>query len=389
MTINPLTPYSISLKDFVASTQSNLFQTLKNNHFSGQLIIKDNQGGEWIFYLYLGRVFYGTGGIHSVRRWYRHLKLYLPEISSSLPQLVYNIKPENCQGCWEYYLLFLVRQQEIISREQVTKMIRNLVTEILFDLSGTRDLTYQLKEDNLTSNPIAVIDPDQLIVKAWTLWQAWCGAKLADRSPNSAPVIIQKSQLQQRTSAKTYQAMSQLFQGNDSLRDIAVNTKQDVLQLTRLIMPYIQSGLLELKAIPDLKPPISSVKVSQPNQLLIACVDDNPLVCQQLKGIVKAGGYQFIYTHDDLRAIAFLLDHQPDLILLDVDLPHINGYDIYSQLRKTPDFQNTPIIMLTDNVSIIDRLRGKVLGCSQLLTKPLDPSQQVLDAIFRWLPQKV
>lgn len=95
-------------------------------------------------------------------------------------------------------------------------------------------------------------------------------------------------------------------------------------------------------------------------------------------------GYRFVGINDDMRAIATLLAKKPDLIFLDLVMPNTNGYEICSQLRKISAFRNTPIIILTGNDTVIDRVRTKMVGCTDFLGKPVD-SQTVLDTITKYL----
>jgi len=72
----PTENYSVPIKEFVASKQTYLFNTLKKHQFTGELTLSYPGNTEWKFYLNLGRIVYGTGGEHSVRRWRRNLTAY-------------------------------------------------------------------------------------------------------------------------------------------------------------------------------------------------------------------------------------------------------------------------------------------------------------------------
>jgi len=91
-----------------------------------------------------------------------------------------------------------------------------------------------------------------------------------------------------------------------------------------------------------------------------------------LEKILTTAGYQFLAVQDSLRAIATLLTRKPDLIFLDLVMPNTNGYEICGQLRKVSSFRNTPIIILTGNDGIIDRVRAKMVGASDFLSKPIN-----------------
>jgi chemotaxis family two-component system response regulator PixG len=392
MTIDKKPPL-IPISEFVASKQIGLFQTLKQPRFSGQLILGGPKGDEWTFYLYLGRIMYATGGHHSVRRWRRNLEAYLPQLSSDIITLqrdLASIPVKEFSVCWEYELLCLWVDQQKISREQVARMIRAVIIEVFFDVTQAVQVTYQIKRDNSLSTQLVLIDAEQVIADSWKLWQAWQGAKVADRSPNSAPVIRQPEQLQGKTTEKTYQVLTRLLDGQRTLRDLSFIMKKNLVDITRSLMPYVQLGFVELITIADLPPPISiNSSDSEQNQSeapLIACVDDSPMICQTMEQVLTNAGYRFVGVNDPLRAIAVLLARKPDLIFLDLVMPNANGYEICGQLRKLGFFRHTPIVILTGNDGIIDRMRAKMVGSTDFIGKPIE-ADVVLGVIRKHLKE--
>jgi chemotaxis family two-component system response regulator PixG len=386
----------LSLRDFTAAKQVSFFESLKQNRFSGQLVMASPKGEKWFFYLYLGRIMYATGGVHPVRRWRRNFALFLPQLATELVagQLdLTGLSPNDLRLCWEYQLLCYWAEQQKIQREQAAQMIRAIVSEVLFDLTQTMEVTCEVRPEQSFSTQLFFIDIEKVIAEVQQLWQAWQGAKIADRSPNSAPIIRQPEQLQQQTSAQLYQTLSQLLDGNQTLRDLGVRLQRDVLTVTRSLLPYIQMGLVELVSIADLPPPLASPTSPpispQPSApgALIACVDDSPLMCQTMEKILTVANYQFLGINDPLRAIAILLARKPDLIFLDLVMPNANGYEICAQLRKLSFFRNTPIVILTGNDGIIDRVRAKMVGSTDFLSKPVTP-EIVLGAIEKYLYQE-
>ncbi|MEB3311164.1 MAG: response regulator [Snowella sp.] len=387
--------HSIPIHEFTASRQTSFFEGLKQPRFSGQLLLTSPTGEQWVFYLYLGRIMYATGGVHAVRRWRRQIALYLPQIAANLSCIqldLASLDPHDLQLCWEYQLLCLWVEQQKVTREQAARLIRATITEVLFDITQSMEVSCDLRQDNLLSTRLVLIDADQVIAESQQLWQNWQAAKIADRSPNTAPVIRQHEQLQQRTSPQVFQTLKQLLDGHQTLRDLGVRMKRDVLSVTTSLLPYLQLGLVELIRIPDLAPPITPPAagvVTAPNVPtgpLIACIDDSPLMCQTLEKILTAANYQFIGINDPLRAIAILLARKPELIFLDLVMPNANGYEICGQLRRLTIFRNTPIVILTGNDGIVDRVRAKMVGSTDFLGKPVNP-EQVLGTIRKYIGQ--
>lgn len=389
--IPPVTPLSL----FTASKQIQFLATLKRIRFSGKLVLSEPEGQQWLFFLHLGRIMYATGGTHPVRRWQRNLAVYCPQsptLRLTLERDLARMDTTSVPLCWQYQLLSLWTQQQKITSQQAAHIIHAAIAEVLFDVAQAKRATYQIQANNSFSTPLALIDIEHAIAEVEEHWQVWRNDRVADYSPNLAPIIKQPEQLRKHTSPAAYQSLTQLLDGKHTLRDLAVHLKRDVLQLTRSFFPYIQLGFMELVRIPDLPTPVGG-KVSETPSTpvvhtggLVACVDDSPLVCQTMEKLLLAAGYRYFSVTDGMRAIATLLARKPDVIFLDLVMPNTNGYEICSQLRKLACFQDTPIIILTGNDGLVDRVRAKLVGASDFLTKPID-ADIVLNTLRKHLKQ--
>lgn len=340
---------------------------------------------------------YATGGTHPVRRWARNIAAYCPQVHIDIIELqhdLYRLNPDPLTTSWEYQLFCWWIEQHKITESQVEKVIKSILEEVLFDLSQYENLTPQIKEYQVTSKSLALIDENQVIANVQQLWQALWDAQITNYSLNEAPIIKQPKQLQKSTSIKVYQVLTQLLDGEHTLRDLSVKMKRDVVQVTRLLLPFIKSGLVQLIDITDLPAPVYrrvSDIPSEPTSStkpLIACVDDSASVCQTLEKLLTTAGYRFLAINDGLRALTSLLACKPDLIFLDLMMPNTNGYEICSNLRKAPSFRNTPIVILTGNDGIVDQVRARLLGATDFLSKPVDAGK-VLSTISKHLSQSV
>ncbi len=376
----------IPIRKFVASKQIALFHTLKQPQFSGELILTDTKGIQSSFFLYMGRLMYGTKGIHPVRRWLRNLGLYAPLTNAELKQLKnssYTCKPENMQISWDYDLLCYWVDKLLLGREEFTKITQAILAELFFDLTQSGEVTYEFKEYKNLPTPLVLMDADTVIVQAWKSWQTWQAAQLADRSPNTAPIIRNPEQLKNRTSPKTHEILIKLLNKGQTLRDLASQTRPDIVQLTRLLMPYVQLGLIELSEIADIPVPIplNQGAIEPQNKTkentTIACVDDSYLVLQTLEALISQAGYKFIGISDPIKAMSLFLEIKPDIIFLDLSLPKTNSYDICAQLRRLSDFSEIPIIMLGEHGNFIDRMRAKMVGATDFLLKPIDDEEML------------
>jgi twitching motility two-component system response regulator PilG len=116
----------------------------------------------------------------------------------------------------------------------------------------------------------------------------------------------------------------------------------------------------------------------------IACIDDSPTVLQAINSFLDDKIFSVILIDDPIKALMQVIRTKPDLILLDVTMPSLDGYELCSLLRRHPDFKTTPIIMVTSNTGFIDRAKAKLVRASGYLTKPFNQSD-LLKFIFKYL----
>lgn len=247
----------IPIHEFVGIKQFNLFHTLKHPQFTGELVFGSPQREEWTFYLYLGRIVYATGGNHPVRRWLRNVKKIAPNLIDNLSvietKLLLN---EHFQKHWEYELLTYWLNNGIVSRQYFSQIIRNIIIEILFDVTQRMEIVFQLSENQSLSNPLIFINPEQVIREASEIWEQWNNANLTDFSPNYCPIVVNLDRLEQSTSEKSYLIMCQLFNGRYTIRDLAIMLNQDIVSITTAILPHIERGWIKLISLDDLPCPI-------------------------------------------------------------------------------------------------------------------------------------
>ncbi len=123
--------------------------------------------------------------------------------------------------------------------------------------------------------------------------------------------------------------------------------------------------------------PRNKQKYNQKALPIIACIDDSKTVQTQVQMTLKPAGYRVISVIDATNALRELSRNMPVLILMDINMPDINGYDLCSMVKRSQKFQNVPIIMLTGRDGIIDRMRAKLVGADQYLTKPFEPQDLI------------
>ena len=117
-----------------------------------------------------------------------------------------------------------------------------------------------------------------------------------------------------------------------------------------------------------------------PEKILV--VDDDLNICELLRLYLTKEGYNVVIANDGVSAVTMFQEESPSLVLLDIMLPKLDGWQVCREIRK---FSETPIIMLTAKGEIFDRVLGLELGADDYVVKPFDTKEIVarIKAVLR------
>ena len=117
-------------------------------------------------------------------------------------------------------------------------------------------------------------------------------------------------------------------------------------------------------------------------QYKILIVDDDENICELLRLYLEKNGFETVVANDGEQAVDFASKYSPDLILLDIMLPKLDGWQVCREIRKTSD---TPIIMLTAKGETFDKILGLELGADDYVSKPFDTKEVIarIKAVLR------
>jgi two-component system cell cycle response regulator DivK len=116
--------------------------------------------------------------------------------------------------------------------------------------------------------------------------------------------------------------------------------------------------------------------------LVVEDQEDNRQILRDLLGSV---GYDMIEAGDGLAALAAVKARRPDLILMDIQLPLLDGYEATRRIKAEPDLRDIPIIVVTSYALSGDEAKARAAGCDAYVTKPYSP-RQLLAKIKEFLP---
>jgi two-component system, chemotaxis family, response regulator PixG len=359
-------------------------QKFKTDNFSGELIVNSVDGQTHFALAFrLGRLIWLSSSMDSTGYWKRHLLAY----NSNLPLDWIGTVADYKTPLQSSTHLADLMIEGTLGRQELTNTVTGIANEVLFDLIQASRLTqdrFAVTISNYESNesaeeeesrsivflPLVEIEP--VLKNAILAWQEWQTFFNTTFSPNLFPVI-QKPDLitSLPTDSDEFKILSTI-DGSKTIRDLAQENQYPVVELAKSILFFLKSGSLALsrsavrsRSIQDATPKVAK------KGIMVACVDDSPLVYQTLSQILAAHGYDCYGVQEPLKIMPMLIKNKPDFIFLDLLMPIINGYEVCAQIRKTPSLKDIPVVILTGKDGLVDRMRSKMVGSTDFLSKPV------------------
>jgi two-component system, chemotaxis family, response regulator PixG len=395
-------------------------ERVKTSFFSGRLIVNTPDRDRcWVFSFHLGRLNWSGGTYYRVDWWRRHLGVASTRISSPDLQLLANFQQP--QTVSETLTEVLTGQQ--IERKYLSEITAKMFEEVVFDIMQYSSLVkdsldyeyfYNTEQESTAAQALPLLAIKPYLDKAIEKWQIWQKANLGNVYVNlQLQLQDPEKSLDSLTTVKQKKLLP-LLQRGYTLRDIAHATRQPLLSIAQELSPLLRLNAIDfvqpntvnvLSMLADLdslvptyidEPSISgflmprddiSEELTIPPQPLVACIDDSEIVHYHLGQILTEHRYRLTSIYNPLFSIPSLIAAKPDLIFLDLVMPTMNGYEVCSQIRKTPSLKQTPVIILTGKDGMVDKLRSKLVGANDFLTKPVE-ADAVLRMLFYYLPVK-
>jgi twitching motility two-component system response regulator PilG len=104
--------------------------------------------------------------------------------------------------------------------------------------------------------------------------------------------------------------------------------------------------------------------------LRVMIIDDSNTIRRSAEIFLGQVGCTVITAEDGFDALSKIADHEPDLIFCDILMPRLDGYQACSLIKKSPQFRDIPVVMLSSKDGVFDRARGRLVGSQDYLTKP-------------------
>ena len=353
---------TVSMASYRSSQRLNplsLLAQLSSRQANGCLQIS-NGSVSWSIYLEQGKLIYASDSVDPFERLDRHLR----RLSRQIPTLVSavrvqvrlifesDLESQSSQNPDYQAICWLVNQQYINSVQAAT-LIEDLAEEVLVSLLAVKEGTYQLiNQDQYEELPL------------------FCRLELR--------TLVERCHEQLRLKQSSESTPVASAPASYSSGQNGTQTKPDLIQKNP---PKTSTSSPSNKASDSA---INPGKTLSKSTYTIACIDDSPTVLNAINSFLDDKSFSVVMINDPVRALMQVVRIKPDLILLDVEMPNLDGYELCSLLRKHSLFKNTPIVMVTGNTGFLDRAKAKLVRASGYLTKPFNQSE-LLKMVFKHL----
>ncbi len=386
-----------------------LLEQLASSQAKGCLRVTSNDV-VWLLYFYEGKLFYANHSLEPIERLEQHLRRVTQnqlsnQVYADLREQLKDASGEATYPSPEYQSIRWLISHEHITEQMAGNLVKSMTKEVLQSyLLVTIGTSKMIARE--ASFPIWWSGNFLFITKeCQSELQSWQSLQPAIKSPYQRPYLLDTEHSLLNPDMKI--KLSKILIGF-SFRQLSLLLKQEELTVANNLHRLINNGIVGLRppqapfdrlhqlylsdedrnrfddkeqSVTETLAAVASPDPTSPgttelNQATykIACVDDSPTILREINRFLDSDSFKVFPIVDSGTALMKIIRINPDIILLDVGMPTIDGYKLCSMLRKHPAFKKTPIVMVTGNTGIIDRAKAKMAGSTDYMTKPFTQS---------------
>ncbi len=338
-------------------------QDISKKKLSGQLTIRDPSSDAlfWRIYVGSGHIHYANSAVGQQERLAyllrHHTKLQSFKLSNFSSDYQYLC------NCW---------QSGQLSLQQIRQLLFLLSQEAILQAISLRNVQLGFNKKIGLDPLLLSVSLQQIAANLQTPLNQWQQIQSEIQSPYHRPYIkdVQKfaQAVYQRKTGKPQQIdlLTQALSKNQCFYEVAQQLKMDVLKLATFLHPFMRTDIV------GVNPYRSTQNDRRP---VVACIDDSKTVQRNVKLILETAGYRVLELMEPARVLTMLVRDKPNLVLMDISMPEIDGYELCRMLRLSTALKEVPIVMLTGRDGLVDRIRARMVGATNYITKPFQPEQ--------------
>ncbi|ACK71401.1 response regulator receiver protein [Gloeothece citriformis PCC 7424] len=333
----------------------------------------------WFIFFVNGQIAYAAdqNNSHNLLRLRDYLRRY--KVETQLKDL--SISAIETTNTPEYACIWSLLEKNILTPAQSRHIIESMIQETLFDLFNLPQGGFIFEMSSSIAPQLTTLEIGTQITQIMKQVQKWKEFHPYIQHPEQYVVITAQENLKKAVPDKIYQNLCRWAKVKSSLRQLSRYLNQDIVVIARALYPYAQRGWLQLAS-----PTVKKTALPQDNKETqdsssvphIVCIDDDLAIRENVDYILKENGYKSTAIGDPIQALSEIFLISPNLILCDIAMPKLDGYELCAMLRQSSAFRQIPIIMLTGQETFINRVRARMVGATDYLTKPFGASELLL-----------
>jgi two-component system, chemotaxis family, response regulator PixG len=383
---------------------------------SSRLRVADNQLC-WFLYLEQGQLLYATNSVDSFERLDRHLRVLghlFPSLTSDVRtevRLVFEAENNTTTDLApEYHAIRWLVNKGHLTAAAAQQLVRQMSLEVLESYLLLPEGDYRIAQQAMYDAPeYQAGDLQTLISTAEERLAQWQGIDRVS-SPYQRLYLLGAEMIRQKFSPEMSRILEQLLRGFNFWQ-IGTLLNQDPIVVAQRLAGLIKDGHIILRdpihpfdRLPLLSdrtivaehpvapapitlqdwPDLPKASSTEKRVWKIACIDDSQAMLGEIQRFLDGDEFSVTSINDAMKALMKIGMVKPDLVLLDVGMPGIDGYQVCTLIRKSSALKHIPIVMVTGHKGLIDRARARVAGATDYLTKPFT-QDDLLKMVFRYL----
>ena len=342
-----------------------VLQSLISKKVTGTLTIQDpyEKLMNWLIYVQEGKIIFVSSTLGQKERLTYTLSQFFAQDEITFPEAINN----------DYEFICQLAQKHQLGQEKLRAILlfanRDALTSCL--ALPRAKVSFKRKigiEPILYSFGIkTVVAPVKQNINSWV--------KIREQihSPFTRPIVkkwasIQSELINDPTTMKQIEQFKSYLNEQCTIYEISGHLGLPTLNIAQILTPLVKKGFISDKpfnAQPVRKKPV------------VACIDDSQAIQRVVKMTLMAGGFEVVGITEPAKAISSFVRQKPDLILMDINMPGIDGYKLSYMIRQSALLKDIPILMLTGRDGVMDRVKAKMVGAAGYISKPFDPQELV------------
>ncbi|MEM8603769.1 MAG: DUF4388 domain-containing protein [Cyanobacteria bacterium P01_H01_bin.121] len=342
---------------------------------------KSKEGDSWFVFFLNGQIIHATHAATGLDRLRDHLRCYNLDVDASKIKFPSQL----AMHAPEYGYLWTLLEHRLLTPTQGRNIILSLTYETLFDLLSLHSGAFIFEMAAPLAPQLTTLEIGPMLLKVAKQIQDWKRLQPLVQSPEQRPILTDDSVIERTDYPRELIDQVRLYRdylnGQHSIRQIARYLNQSILAIGQTLYRCAELGFLNVPAtVTNAQGGSSTIKtvvpLSRPPRVVF--IDDNAPIRQFVEQSLSSHGYEVTSLGNSLKALGLLFQLHPDLILCDIEMPDLDGYELCAMLRQSSVFRQTPIIMITGKEGFIDRLKARLAGATDYLTKPFGEKELML-----------